>query len=73
MEDNTKIKVDWDETKEKLKMQFNNLSCNDLQQLVNKQDAILDKIQLKIEKTKEEIQKLISGDSFPDIIIKPII
>lgn len=71
MENDTKNKAAWDETKEKLKLQFNNLSCNDLQQLVNKQDEIISKIQVKLEKTKEEIYQLISAAKFSEIIVTP--
>jgi uncharacterized protein YjbJ (UPF0337 family) len=73
MENNTNIQSDWDETKEKVKLQFSTLSCDDLQQLVNKQDEIITKIQLKLEKTKEEIYKLISTDKFSEVIITPAI
>jgi hypothetical protein len=52
--------TDWNATKEKLLIKFSMLTNNDLQQLMTKQDEMLLKIQTKLGKTKEEIQKLIT-------------
>jgi hypothetical protein len=51
--------TDWNATKEKLLVKFSMLTNNDLQDLMTKQDEILLKIQTKLGKTKDEIQKLI--------------
>lgn len=59
MKEQTKT-TDWNATKEKLLIKFSMLTNNDLQDLMKKQDEMLLKIQTKLGKTKDEIQKLIT-------------
>ncbi|MCE3278509.1 MAG: hypothetical protein K0S44_700 [Bacteroidetes bacterium] len=59
MKEQTKT-TDWNATKEKLLIKFSMLTNNDLQELMKKQDEMLLKIQTKLGKTKEEIQKLLT-------------
>jgi len=56
----TEIKGNWNETKGKLKQKFAILTDNDLLLVEGKQDELLGRLQTKLGKTKEEIQKLIS-------------
>jgi len=55
------LKRDWKETKEKLKRAYAMLTDKDLLLVEGKQDEMLARIQVKLGKTKEEIQKLISN------------
>ncbi len=57
--DTTEIKVNWDEQKGKLKQKFAKLTDNDLMYLEGKKDEILGKLQIKLGKTKEELNKII--------------
>ena len=57
----TEIKGNWNEIKGKLKQQFAILTEDDLLLVEGKQDEMLGRIQVKIGKTKEELQKIISG------------
>ena len=57
----TGIKGNWNEVKGKLKQQFAILTEDDLLLVEGKQDEMLGRIQVKIGKTKEELQKIISG------------
>jgi hypothetical protein len=50
----------WSEQKEKLKRKFTILTDGDLQFDVGKKDEMFDKIEHKIGKTKEELQKIIA-------------
>jgi uncharacterized protein YjbJ (UPF0337 family) len=50
----------WSEQKEKLKKKFTVLTDGDLQFVVGKKDEMFDKIEDKIGKTKEELQKIIA-------------
>lgn len=50
----------WNETKGILKQKFAMLTDNDLLLIEGKQDEMLGRIQLKLGKTKAEVQKLIS-------------
>lgn len=50
----------WNETKGKLKQQFAILTDNDLLLVEGKQDELIERLQLKLGKTKEEIMKIIS-------------
>lgn len=61
MKNSTEIKGNWNETKGKLKQQFAILTNNDLLLVEGKHDEMLGRIQAKLGKTKEEIQKLISS------------
>lgn len=52
--------LNWKETKGILKQKFAILTDNDLLLLDGKQDEMLGRIQLKLGKTRAEVQKLIS-------------
>lgn len=55
------IENNWNETKAKLKQKFAKLTNNDLMLLEGKKDELLARLQLKLGKTKEEIQNIISS------------
>lgn len=55
----TEVKGNWDEQKGKLKQKFAKLTNNDLLFLEGKKDEMLGKLQIKLGKTKEELQKII--------------
>jgi uncharacterized protein YjbJ (UPF0337 family) len=55
----TELKGNWEEQKGKLKQKFSSLTDNDLLYLEGKKEEMLGKLQIKLGKTKEEIQKLI--------------
>lgn len=57
----TELKGNWNEVKGKLKQQFAILTDDDLMLADGKQDELLGKLQIKLGKTKEEIQTLITG------------
>jgi len=61
MKNTTELKGNWNETKGKLKQKFAMLTDNDLLLVEGKHDEMLGRIQAKLGKTKEEIQKLISS------------
>ena len=54
------IEGDWNETKGKLKQKFSTLAHNDLLIGESKQDEMLERLQVKLDKTKEEILKIIA-------------
>ena len=60
MKNTTELKGDWNETKGKLKQKFALLTDNDVLLVEGKQDEMLGKLQIKLGKTKEELQKLIA-------------
>ncbi|CAN5145187.1 hypothetical protein BH09BAC5_BH09BAC5_28310 [soil metagenome] len=60
MKNRDEIKGSWNETKGKLKQKFALLTDNDLLLVEGKHDEMLGRIQKKLGKTKEEIQKIIS-------------
>ena len=60
MKTTTELKGDWNNIKGKLKQKFAILTDNDLLLIEGKQDEMLGRLQVKLGKTKEEIQKLIS-------------
>jgi uncharacterized protein YjbJ (UPF0337 family) len=60
MKNITELKGDWNETKGKLKQKFALLTDNDVLLVEGKQDEMLGRLQAKLGKTKEELQKLIS-------------
>ncbi len=60
MKNLTELKGNWNETKGILKQKFAVLTDNDLLLIEGKQDEMLGRIQVKLGKTKEEVQKLIS-------------
>ena len=51
----------WDEQKEKLKAKFSTLTDDDLDYEDGKRDEMLDKVQIKLGKTKEELAAIIAG------------
>ena len=60
MENLTELKGDWNQTKGKLKQQFALLTDSDLLLVDGKQDELLGRLQTKLGKTKEQIQKIIA-------------
>jgi uncharacterized protein YjbJ (UPF0337 family) len=58
--DTTGMKGNWNETKGKLKQKFAILTDNDVLLLEGKKEEMLGKLQIKLGKTKEELQKIIS-------------
>lgn len=60
MKTTTELKGNWNETKGKLKQKFAILTDNDLLLEEGKEDELLGRLQVKLGKTKEEIQKFIS-------------
>ena len=59
---NTKqAKGNWNELKGKLKQQFAVLTDNDLMYEQGKKDEMLGKLQIKLGKTKEELDKIMSS------------
>jgi len=57
----TEIKGTWNEQKGKLKQQFATLTDNDLLFAEGKKDEMLGRLQVKLGKTKEEWEKIISS------------
>jgi uncharacterized protein YjbJ (UPF0337 family) len=57
----TEVKGNWNEQKGKLKQQFATLTDNDLMFEEGKKDEMLGKVQIKLGKTKEEMQKIIAS------------
>lgn len=60
MKNLTELTGNWNETKGILKQKFAVLTDNDLMLIEGKQEEMLGRIQIKLGKTKEEVQKLIS-------------
>lgn len=59
---NTKeLKGNWNEQKGKLKQQFAILTDNDLMYSKGKKEEMLGKLQIKLGKSKEELESLIAG------------
>ncbi len=56
----TELNGNWEEQKGKLKQKFAMLTDNDLLLLEGKKDEMLGKLQVKLGKTKEELQKIIA-------------
>jgi uncharacterized protein YjbJ (UPF0337 family) len=56
----TGLKGNWDEQKGKLKQKFAILTDNDVLLLEGKKEEMLGRLQIKLGKTKEELQKIIS-------------
>jgi len=56
----TEIKGNWNEQKGKLKQKFANLTDNDLMYEQGKKDEMLGKLQIKLGKSKEELNKIIA-------------
>ena len=57
----TEIKGNWNEQKGKLKQKFAILTDNDLMFAEGKKDEMFGRLQIKLGKTKEEMQKIISA------------
>ena len=60
MKNSLELTGNWNETKGKLKQKFAILTDSDLLLLEGKQDELLGRLQIKLGKSKEEIQKLIT-------------
>ena len=61
MKDTTELHADWNETKEKLKQKFAMLNDKDVLLTEGKQEEMLDRLQIKLGKTKEELLKIIGA------------
>lgn len=59
--DSTEIKGAWNELKGKLKQQFATLTDNDLMFEEGKKDEMYGKLQIKLAKTKEELEAIIAS------------
>ena len=57
----TEVKGNWNEQKGKLKQKFAILTDNDLMFEKGKQDEMFGRLQIKLGKTKEELQKVIEN------------
>jgi len=57
---NLEMKGNWNEIKGKLKQKFAILTESDMLLVEGKQDELMGRLQTKLGKSKEEIQKLIS-------------
>lgn len=57
----TEIKGNWNEQKGKLKQKFAMLTDNDLMFEEGKKDEMFGRLQIKLGKTKEEIQEIIAA------------
>lgn len=60
MKSSTEMMGNWNETKGKLKQKFAQLTDNDLLLVEGKHDELLGRLQVKLGKTKVELQKLFS-------------
>jgi len=58
---NTELKGNWEEQKGRLKQKFAALTDNDFLFLEGKKDEMLGRLEKKLGKTKEELQKIISS------------
>ena len=56
----TIFKGNWNEQKGKLKQKYANLTNDDLKYAEGKEDELLGRLQKKLGKSKEEVEKLIS-------------
>jgi uncharacterized protein YjbJ (UPF0337 family) len=61
MKNSTELKGNWNELKGKLKQQFAQLTDNDLLFAEGKKEELIGRLQIKLGKTKEEINKIISS------------
>jgi uncharacterized protein YjbJ (UPF0337 family) len=57
----TEVKGNWNEQKGRLKMMFASLTDNDLMFAEGKKEEMLGKLQIKLGKTKDELNKILSG------------
>jgi uncharacterized protein YjbJ (UPF0337 family) len=60
MKNLTELQGSWNETKGKLKQKFAMLTDSDVLFAEGKKDEMLGRLQIKLGKTKEEIQKIIA-------------
>jgi uncharacterized protein YjbJ (UPF0337 family) len=60
MKNTTELKGDWNEMKGKLKQKFAMLTDSDVLFVEGKKDEMLGRLQVKLGKTKEEVQKIIA-------------
>ena len=58
---NTEVTGNWNKTKGKLKQKFAGLTENDLMFAEGKKDEMIGRLQIKLGKTKEEMQKIIEA------------
>ena len=61
MEATTEIKANWNELKGKLKQKYADITDDDLLYAEGERDKMLGKLQLKLGKTKEELQSIIDS------------
>lgn len=61
MKNTTELKGSWNELKGKLKQKFAILTDSDVLLIEGKQDEMLGRLQIKLGKTKEEVQKIIAS------------
>ena len=59
MTNNIELKGDWNEQKGKLKQKFAILTDNDLLFADGKKDEMIGRLQMKLGKSKEELEKII--------------
>ena len=57
----TELKGNWEETKDRLKQDFALINDNDLLFTDGKLDDLIDRLQVKLGKTREEVLTLLSG------------
>lgn len=60
MTNSQELKGNWNEIKGKLKQQYAQLTDDDLLLIDGKNDELLGRLQIKLGKTKEQMQKLIA-------------
>ncbi|NLB79322.1 MAG: CsbD family protein [Clostridiaceae bacterium] len=56
----TELKGNWNEQKGKLKQKFANLTDDDLMLIEGKKDELYGRLQIKLGKTEEELQKILA-------------
>jgi uncharacterized protein YjbJ (UPF0337 family) len=61
MTNNIELKGDWNEQKGKLKQKFAMLTDNDLLFADGKKDEMIGRLQIKLGKSKDELEKLIEA------------
>ena len=57
----TTIKGDWNVTKGKLKQQYAELTDDDLRYVEGQEDELVGRIQRRLGKTREEVEKLVNS------------
>jgi uncharacterized protein YjbJ (UPF0337 family) len=57
----TELKGNWEETKDRLKKDFALINDNDLLFTDGRQDELIDRLHVKLGKTREEVLILLSG------------